>query len=76
VLDVLVPEVVLQRADVMAIVGELEAAGMAEHVWVDREWGLADALDVPFSVWQARAAPAKSTNTSANQWRITCRRSF
>src|SRR5262245_59542630 len=48
VLDVLVPEVVLQGARVMAIVGELEPAGMAQHVRVDREWhlgGYADALD-------------------------------
>jgi hypothetical protein len=32
----------------VAIVGELEPAGMAEHVWVDREWhlgGLAEPLD-------------------------------
>jgi hypothetical protein len=48
VLDVFVPEVVLQGPRVVAIVGELEATGMAEHVWVDREWhlgGFADALD-------------------------------
>ena len=32
----------------MAIVGELEPAGMAKHVWVDRRWhlgGLAEPLD-------------------------------
>jgi hypothetical protein len=48
VLNVLVPEVVLQGARVVAVVGELEPTGMAKHVWVDREWhlgGLADALD-------------------------------
>jgi hypothetical protein len=48
VLDVLVPEVMLQGPRVVAIVGELEPAGMAQHVRVDREWhlgGLADALD-------------------------------
>jgi len=48
VLNVFVPEVVLQRPRVVAIVGELEPAGMAEHVWVDGEWflgGLAEALD-------------------------------
>src|SRR5262249_31673126 len=48
VLDVLVPEVVLQRPRVVAIVGELEPTGMAKHVWMDREWhlgSLADALD-------------------------------
>src|SRR5262245_38241720 len=50
VLDVLVPEVVLQRPRVVAIVGELEPTGMAQHVWVDREWhlgGLPDALHKP-----------------------------
>jgi len=31
VLDVLVPEVVLERSRVVAIVGELEPAGMAQH---------------------------------------------
>src|SRR6516164_7278834 len=48
VLNVLVPEVVLQGPRVVAIVGELEPAGMAKHVRVDREWhlgGLADTLD-------------------------------
>ena len=44
----LVPEVVLQRPRVVAIVGELKTTGMAQHVWVDRErhlGSLADALD-------------------------------
>jgi hypothetical protein len=48
VLDVLVPEVVLQGARVVAIIGQLEAAGVAKHVRVDREWhlgGLPDTLD-------------------------------
>jgi hypothetical protein len=48
VLNVLVPEVVLQGPRVVAIVSELEPTGMAKHVRVDREWhpgGLADALD-------------------------------
>jgi hypothetical protein len=48
VLNVLVPEVVLQRPRVVAIVGELEPAGMAKHVRVDGEWHLgrlAEALD-------------------------------
>ena len=32
----------------MAIIGELKTTGMAQHVWMHREWhlgGLADALD-------------------------------
>jgi hypothetical protein len=48
VLDVLVPEVVLQGPRVVAIIGQLEPAGMAQHVGVDRKWhlgGLTDALD-------------------------------
>src|SRR5262245_8890170 len=50
VLDVLVPEVVLQGARVVAVISQLEAAGMAKHVRVDREWhlgGLPEALDEP-----------------------------
>src|SRR5262245_735937 len=42
VLDVLVAEVVLQGPRVVAIIGELEPAGMAKHVRVDREWHLGD----------------------------------
>ena len=48
VLNVLVPEVVLQSPRVVAIVGELEPTGMAQHVRMDREWhlgGFPDALD-------------------------------
>ena len=48
VLDVLVPEVMLQGPRVVAVVGQLEPTGMAKHVWVDWEWhlgGLAEALD-------------------------------
>jgi len=43
-----VPKVVLQGPRVVAIVGQLEPAGMAQHVGVDRKWhlgGLTDALD-------------------------------
>jgi hypothetical protein len=39
---------VLQGPRVVAIIGQLEPAGMAEHVRVDREWhlgGLPDTLD-------------------------------
>jgi hypothetical protein len=35
VLDILVSEVVLQSARVVAIVGELEATRMSKHVWMD-----------------------------------------
>jgi hypothetical protein len=50
VLNVLVPEIVLQGPRVVAIVGELKTTGMAQHVWVDREWhlgGLPESLDKP-----------------------------
>jgi len=36
VLDVLLPEIVLQRPRVVAIVGELKPTGVAKHVGVDR----------------------------------------
>src|SRR5215471_7716595 len=48
VLDVLVPEVVLEDARVVAVIRELEPAGMSKHVRIDREWhlgGLPEALD-------------------------------
>src|SRR5262249_61033796 len=50
VLNVLVAEVVLQGPRVVAIIGQLEPAGMAKHVRVDRKWHLRDrpeALDEP-----------------------------
>src|SRR5262249_45310718 len=50
VLDVLVAQVMLQGPRVVAVVGQLEATGMAKHVRVDREWhlgGLAEALNEP-----------------------------
>jgi hypothetical protein len=61
VLNVLVPEVVLQGPRVVAVVGELEAAGMAKHVRVDGEWhlgGLADALDEAVETDRAHWPPA------------------
>jgi hypothetical protein len=41
VLNVLVPEVVLQGPRVVAIVRKLEPTGMAKHVWVYRDGILA-----------------------------------
>ena len=43
-------EVVLQGPRVVAVVGQLEPTGMAQHVRVDREWhlgGLPQSLDKP-----------------------------
>jgi hypothetical protein len=64
VLNVLVPEVVLQGPRVAAVVGELEPASVTKHVGVDREWhvgSLADALDKP--VETDGAYPRSETNT-------------
>ena len=66
VLNVLVPEVVLQGARVVAIVGEFEPTGMAKHVWVDREWhlgGLPEALD---EAVEPNGPPRSETNTWAS----------
>ena len=44
------PKVVLQGPRVVAIVGQLEPAGVAKHVRVDRKWhlgGFPEALDKP-----------------------------
>ena len=63
-LDVLVPEVVLQGPGVMAIVRELEPTGMAKHVRVDGEWhlgGLAEALNEA-----VETPPRSETNTWAS----------
>jgi hypothetical protein len=65
VLNVLVPEVVLQSPCVVAIIGELKTAGMAQHVWVDRErhlGSLADALDEAVEA-NGTDPPRSETNT-------------
>jgi hypothetical protein len=60
VLDIPVPEIVLQGTSVMAIVGKLEAAGVPKHVWVDGKGqlsGLAKALDEMMKAyWTDRSA--------------------
>jgi hypothetical protein len=64
VLNVLVPEVMLQGPRVVAVVGQLEPTGMAKHVRVDREWhlgGLAEALDETVI-----GPPRSETNTWAS----------
>jgi hypothetical protein len=51
----------------LAIVGKLEPAGMAKHVWVDREWhlgGLPEALDE--LVETVIGPPRSETNTWAS----------
>jgi len=68
-LNVLVPEVLLQGPRVVAIIGELEPAGMAKHVGVDREWhlgSLTEALDKPVETDGADGPPRSETNTWAS----------
>ena len=67
-LDVLVPEVVLQGPRVVAIIGELEPTGVAKHVRVDGEWhlgGLPEALDEPVETDGTDYPPRSETNTWA-----------
>src|SRR5262249_299729 len=56
VLDVLVAKVVLQGPRVVAIVGELEPAGVAKHVRGDREWHLGGLTDTPDEAMEADGA--------------------
>src|SRR5262245_20803516 len=67
VLNVLVPEIVLQGPGVVAIIGELKTTGMAKHVRVDRErhlGGLTDALDEPVEAdgtdWPTALSPDRA----------------
>jgi hypothetical protein len=49
-------EIMLERASIVAIVGELVAAGVPEHVRVDAKWhlrGLTEALDEPVEAYGA-----------------------
>jgi hypothetical protein len=64
VLDVLVPEIVLQSAGIVAVVGELEEASVTKHVRMDRKGhlcGLAEALDEMMETHRAdRAATLRN----------------
>src|SRR5262249_51701662 len=66
VLDVLVAEVVLQRARIDTLIRELVSAGMAQHVRMDRErhlGGLAEALDQLLKAIRRIGAPRSLMNT-------------
>jgi hypothetical protein len=66
VLDVLVPEVVLQSPCVVAVVGKFEPTGMAKHVRVDREWhvsGFPEALDEAVETDGMIGPPRSETKT-------------
>ena len=70
-LDVLVPEVMLQGPRVVAVVRELETTGMTEHVGVDWEWhlgGLAEALDEPMETDGADWPPALGNEYVSILW--------
>ena len=67
------PEIGLDAASVVAVVGELEPTGMAEHVRVDREWhlgGLADALNETVET-NGTDGPATLRNEYMSVFRVT-----
>jgi hypothetical protein len=69
VLDVLVPEVVLQGPRIVTIVGEFEPTGVAKHVWMNWEWHLGrlpDPLDEPVETDGMIGPPRSETNTWAS----------
>ena len=59
-------EIMLQRASIVAIVGELVSAGVPEHVRVDAKrhpGGLTEALDEPVEAYGLIGPPRSETNT-------------
>jgi len=61
VLDILVAEIMLQRAGIVAVIGKFIAAGMSQHVWMDGKrhlGGFAEALD---EVMKAHRADRSAT---------------
>jgi hypothetical protein len=56
VLDILVPEIVLQGAGIVAIVGELEAASVPQHVWMDGKRHLCGLAEPCNEVMEAKCA--------------------
>jgi hypothetical protein len=76
VLNVFVPEVVLQGSRIVAIVGELEPTGVAQHVRVDRKWhlgGLAEPLDEAVET-DGADRPAALGNEYVGVCRVTARK--
>ena len=64
VLNVLVPEVLLQGPRVVAIICELEPAGMAKHVGVDRERHLGGLLDTLDEAMEAACTPLLNSQSA------------
>jgi hypothetical protein len=56
VLDVPVAEIGLQRAGVVAIIGQLEAAGVPQHVRMDRKGHLCGLAEPCYEVMEAERA--------------------
>src|SRR5262245_28685167 len=65
-LDILVAEIVLQGASIVAVIGQLEAAGMAQHVRMDGErylGGLAEPYHEMVEAHGVIGPPRSLTNT-------------
>ena len=75
VLNVLVPEVMLQRPRVVAIIGELKTTGMAQHVRVDREWHLGGLADVYAKTLLKRRLESAMNSILANCKNSVCDKS-
>jgi hypothetical protein len=71
VLDILVPKVMLQGAGIVAVVGQFEAAGMAQHVRMDRKrqlGGLAEPCNQMMEAERAqRAATLRDEHVSPSR---------
>ena len=64
-------EIVLQRAGIVAIVGELEAAGVAQHVWMDCERYLCGLAEPYHEMVEAHGADRAAT--LGNEYVSLCR---
>ena len=60
-LDVLVAEVVLQSSSIVAVIGQLEAAGVPEHVWMDCERHLSGLAESSHAMMEPHRADRSTT---------------
>ena len=60
-LDILVPEIVLQGAGIVAVIGQLVAAGMAQHVWMHSERHLRGLAEPYHEMMEAHGADWPAT---------------
>ena len=70
-LNVLVAQIVLQGASIVAVIGQLEAAGMAKHVRMDGERHLGGFAEPYHEMVEAHGADR--TATLANEYVALCR---